>query len=105
MAEIFESAKKERHRSQIRPVKKAGTQYYSTVGDILDDMDGSNWMVTEAQVEGIRRLCKEAQVSHRNTLRRVLELAYEAGRQHDRAKYMVIEEDINSGAYNLQEVK
>lgn len=83
----------------------ADTKYYTTIGEVIDDMDGSNWAVTEAQCEGIRDLCRNAQIAHKNALRRVLALAYEAGRKHDRAAYGEIESDINGGAYNLMEVQ
>ena len=83
----------------------ADTKYYNSIGEVIGDMDGANWMVTQAQCEGIRSLCQNAQAAHRNALRRVLMLAYEAGRKHDREKYNEIEGDINGGAYNLMEVQ
>lgn len=83
----------------------ADKKYYATISEVIADMDGSNWVVTEAQCEGIKCLCRNAQVAHRNTLRKVLSIAYEAGRKHDRTEYKQIEKDINGSAYNLMEVQ
>lgn len=79
-------------------------EYYKSVGEILDNMEGANWMVTEAQVEGIRMLCGIAQGSQRNHLRTVLNLAYEAGRKHDRVKYNEILDGIDENEYWLVEL-
>ena len=80
------------------------TIHYNTVNEVLDDMVGVNYVITQAQIEGIRILCGEAQVMQRNNLRKVLNLAYEAGRKHSREEYNGILKDINGGAYGLAEL-
>ena len=81
-----------------------GTIHYSTVNEVLDDMVGANYAITEEQIKGIRELCREAQVRQRNNLRKVLNLAYEAGRKHSREEYNGILKDINGGVYGLAEL-
>ncbi|MDO4803359.1 MAG: hypothetical protein Q4A32_00895 [Lachnospiraceae bacterium] len=78
--------------------------HYNSVNEVLDDMIGVNYAITQVQIEGIRALCKDAQVRQRNNLRNVLIRAYEAGRKHDREEYLKIRAEIADREYNLTEL-
>ena len=78
--------------------------YYNSVNEVLDDMIGVNYAITQAQIKGIRALCKDAQVRQRNNLRNVLNLAYAAGKKYDRKEYNRIMDKIDKGRYTLEEL-
>ena len=78
--------------------------YYNSVSEALDDMIGVNYAITQEQIEGIRNLCKDAQIRQRNNLRNILIRAYEAGRKHDRDEYLKIRAEIADREYNLTEL-
>ena len=79
-------------------------KYYSKVTEILDDMDGANYMITDAQIKGIRDLLQIIRNEYRNNMRSILARAYEAGRADDEFGYEQIYLKICNGAYDSEKI-
>ncbi len=75
-------------------------KYYSTVTEVLDDMIGANYAITEAQINGIRALLENIRNEYRNSMRYILMEAYEAGKEQDDEKYDRIYNKISDGGYD-----
>lgn len=65
-----------------------------TIGEVLDEMVGANYMITAAQIEEIREIHKCEINEALITATGLAEEAYEAGRKHDRKGF---EEAVDYG--------
>lgn len=75
-------------------------KYYNTVNEILDDMIGVNYAITELQINGIRDFLELIRAEYRNSMRYILMEAYEAGKEQDDEKYDRIYNKISDGGYD-----
>ena len=79
-------------------------KYYSTVTEVLDDMVGANYAITEAQINGIRALLESIRNEYRNSMRYILMEAYEAGKEQDGEAYDRLLRKIGDGAYDSKDL-
>lgn len=75
-------------------------KYYNTVTEILDDMIGVNYAITEVQINGIRDLLESIRTEYRNNMLHILIEAYEAGNELDEESYVKLYAKIGSGGYD-----
>lgn len=75
-------------------------KYYSTVTEVLDDMVGANYAITEAQINGIRDLLELIRNEYRNNMLHILMQAYECGNKLDGEGYGKQYAKIGSGGYD-----
>ena len=79
-------------------------KHYSAITEILDDMDGVNYAITEAQINGIRDLLESIRTEYRNNMRHILMCAYDAGKEQDGEAYDRLLRKIGDGAYDSKDL-
>ncbi len=84
-----------------KPKAKWNRKPYGSIKEVLDDMDGANWVITQEQVKTIRDLMETNKADYRNKMIKVVHLAYEAGRKHDTMERQALVDEIVSGGFDV----
>ena len=79
-------------------------KYYNTVNEILDDMIGVNYAITEVQINGIRDFLGLIRAEYRNNMRNILMWAYDVGKENDGEAYDRLLRKIGDGAYDSKDL-
>ncbi len=77
----------------------AKTYYFNSVKSVWNKLVESDPMLGQIDVG---QLCDDAQRQHRENLKTMLMLAYEAGRKHDLEAYTRLEYRINNNDFILE---
>ena len=83
-------------------ITESNKKYYNSIGEVLDDMDGVNGAITEAQIKAIRELIEIDKVEYRNKMLKIAGIAYEAGRKFSWNEYDALHTDIIKGGFDVR---
>ena len=90
-----------RHKGKVK-ITESKRISYNNIGEVLDDMDGANGAITEAQIKAIRELIEIDKVEYRNKMLKVAGIAYEAGRKFSWSEYDALHTDIIKGGFDVR---
>ena len=90
-----------RHKGKVK-ITESKRIHYNSIGEVLDDMDGVNGAITEAQIKAIRDLIEIDKVEYRNKMLKIAGIAYEAGRKFSWNEYDALHTDIIKGGFDVR---
>ena len=90
-----------RYKGKAR-VAESDRRYYNSIGEVLDDMDGTNYVVTQAQIKAIRELIEIDKVEYRNKMLKIAGIAYEAGRKFSWNEFEALKTDVIKGGFDVR---
>ena len=90
-----------RHKGKVK-ITESKRIHYNNIGEVLDDMDGANGVITEAQIKAIRDLIEIDKVEYRNKMLKIAGIAYEAGRKFSWNEFEALKTDVIKGGFDVR---
>ena len=90
-----------RYKGKVK-ITESKRIHYNSIGEVLDDMDGANGAITEAQIKAIRELIEIDKVEYRNAMLKVIGIAYEAGRKFAWNEFEALKTDVIKGGFDVR---